>query len=180
MQIKAPSIRSPTRSANTWFTPFSRESGVTMLGGCVLSLGRLEPALVSSATFDSVPTTQTSGTTVEHAIQSRRVGRVAYKFCSIRGVHAQGVREAVRWNALVKRSTKRWKTCEPAIRSAPSSRWDSRYGAMTFAETLWLLSGAVLGSAVACAMPFGLTLIARLLRPHTESVERPVPLRRPV
>jgi hypothetical protein len=50
---------------------------------------------------------------------------------------------------------------------------------MTFAETLWLLSGAVVGSAVACAMPFGLTLIARLLRPHTQSVEQPVPLRRP-
>ena len=51
---------------------------------------------------------------------------------------------------------------------------------MTFAETLWLLSGAVLGSAVACAMPFGLALIARRLGPNTELVERPVPIRRPV
>jgi len=45
---------------------------------------------------------------------------------------------------------------------------------MTFAETLWLLSGAVAGSVVACAMPFALTLVARLLRPQTESVERPL------
>ena len=97
-----------------------------------------------------------------------------------RGSCSGGTRGNVRWNALVKRLTKRWKTCEPAIRSAPSSRWDSRHGAMTFAEMLWLLSGAVLGSAVVCAMPFGLTLIARLLRqPHTQSVERPVPLHRP-
>ena len=51
---------------------------------------------------------------------------------------------------------------------------------MTFAETLWLLSGAVVGSLVACAMPFGLTLVVRLLRPRTESVEWPVPIRIPV
>jgi len=51
---------------------------------------------------------------------------------------------------------------------------------MTFAETLWLFSGAVVGSTVACAMPFGLTFVARLLRPHTEPAERLVPIRRPV
>jgi len=51
---------------------------------------------------------------------------------------------------------------------------------MTFAETLWLFSGAVLGSVVVCAMPFGLKLIARLPRPNTELVDRPVPIRRPV
>jgi len=35
---------------------------------------------------------------------------------------------------------------------------------VTFGDTTWLLLGAALGVAAACAIPYGMVLIARVLR----------------
>ena len=40
---------------------------------------------------------------------------------------------------------------------------------MAFGEVLWLLFGAVIGVTTAYAIPYGMTLIARLMRPRNSA-----------
>ena len=44
---------------------------------------------------------------------------------------------------------------------------------MTLGDMLWLLFGAVLGAAAAYAIPYGISLVARLTRSHNSAAVAP-------